>query len=81
MYRLLKLYLVLWLRNKRAISVQQVMAKRPLPPRGPGTWMSTKLQVLLCTEGRESETRQPARFLMDLVFQWLLSYSLKQGFG
>lgn len=48
-----------------------------------GTQVSTNLKVLLrgpCTEGGESETRQSARFLMDLVFQWLLSNSLKQGF-
>lgn len=51
-----------------------------LSPPGPGTWVSTELQVLLCTGGGESEKRQSARFLMDLVFQWLLSYSLKQGF-
>lgn len=43
----------------------------------------TNVKILLrgpCSEGGESETRQSAHFLMDLVFQWLLSSSLKQGF-
>lgn len=47
------------------------------------TQVSANLKALLCghcTEGVESETRQAASFLMDLVFQWLLSNSLKQGF-
>jgi len=39
-----------------------------------GTQAGTSPKTLLrspCTEGGESQARRAARFLMDLVFQWL----------